>query len=436
MVLQKLAGAFRTLRRDPETFARNVLQYTDPAAFENRLIDVMHPTAMQVRFEPAIDAPLRVNVLDSAWTRTGMTGGPNTVVNLAFRIAQQGIAVRFIATVGRPEIDQSWLKSHATSLLGQADLPEVPVAWAGDAGAPLALGARDVFLATHWTTALQLKAVLPALPIRKFFYMLQEFEPGFYPWSSNYARACETLGMDFWAIVNEQTLAAFLFAQPIGRLNEPATREDAIVFEPAVDGAVFYPRSGTDETRSRTVLFYARPTNPRNMFGLGLMALREVTADPVFRDWSFFSIGSRGSIGDMKLSGGHVLRRAPWMDYAGYGDYLRRADMLLCPMLSPHTSYPVLEMAACGGISVTNVFATKTQAVFAALSPNIIAGEASVDGLASGLLEGAGRVMRRGVTHEKPAVAATWDHALDPAAAKIAAMIKRLGVSQRFRDSD
>jgi hypothetical protein len=421
MILKKLLGAARTLRRDPEAFARNVVQYTDPAAFEARLIDVMHAVPMHVRIGQ--DGPLRLNVLDSAWTRTGMTGGPNTVVNLAFRVAQQGLDVRFVSTVATPGIDAAWLRGHAESLLGQKGLPEVTVAGAGDAGQPLSLGPHDVFLATHWTTALQLKAVLPQLQVKKFFYMLQEFEPGFYSWSSNYARACETLGMDFWPIVNEETLAAFLFSQPIGRLNDPATRENAIVFEPAVDGAVFYPRAPTKTSRSRTVLFYARPTNSRNMFGLGLMALREVTADPVFRDWSFFSIGSRGSIGDIKLSGGHVLRRAPWMDYAGYGDYLRQSDMLLCPMLSPHTSYPVLEMAACGGISVTNVFATKTAALFAGISANIIAGEASVEGLAQGLLQGARRIIDHQITREPPAVAASWDDTLGPAALKIAELM-------------
>jgi hypothetical protein len=420
---RKLLGAARTLRRDPEVFARNLLQYTDPAAFEARLIDVMHATPMHFRFDPDLDEAVRLNVLDSAWTRTGMTGGPNTVVNLAFRVAQQGVAVRLVATVERPGIDAVWLRAHAESLVGTAGLPEVPVAWAGDASQPLVLGPRDVFLATHWTTALQLKAVLPALPRQKFFYMLQEFEPGFYPWSSNYARACETLGMDFWPIVNEETLAAFLFSQPIGRLNAPRTREEAIIFEPAVDGAVFCPRAPGRDEGARTVLFYARPTNPRNMFGLGLMALREVTGDPVFRDWQFFSIGSRGSIPDLALSGGHVLRCAPWMDYAGYGEYLRRADMLLCPMLSPHTSYPVLEMAACGGVSVTNVFATKTSAVFDALSPNIIAGEASVGGLAEGLREGARRVMADEVTRTAPAVAATWNDTLDPAAARIVGLL-------------
>jgi hypothetical protein len=424
MILRKLAGAIRTLWRDPETFARNLLQYTDPAAFESRLIDVMHPSPLHVHFDPNHDGPVRLNVLDSAWTRTGMTGGPNTVVNLAFRIAQQqGVTVRFVATVKKPEIDANWLRAHAGSLLGKTALPEVPVAWGGDAGAPLRLGPRDMFLATHWTTALQLKAVLPMLPIKKFFYMLQEFEPGFYPWSSNYARACETLGMDFLPIVNERTLADFLFAQKIGRLDDPAVRARAIVFEPAVDGAVFYPRTGQAQQRQKRLVFYARPTNPRNMFGLWVMALREVAADPVFAGWRFEAIGSRGSIGEMALGGGHVLRPAPWMDYAGYGDYLREADLLLCPMLSPHTSYPVLEMAACGGIAITNVFSTKTRESFAELSPNIIAGEATVADLAAGLLEGARRVNAVEARGSLLNIARSWDDTLDPAAARVAEFV-------------
>ena len=144
-IFRKLLGAAKTLRKDPETFARNLLQYTDPAAFEARLIDVMHATPMHFRFDPDLDAPVRLNVLDSAWTRTGMTGGPNTVVNLAFRVAQQGVTVRLVATVQRPGIDAAWLRSHAESLLGKGGLPEVPVAWAGDASEPLVLGPRDVF---------------------------------------------------------------------------------------------------------------------------------------------------------------------------------------------------------------------------------------------------------------------------------------------------
>ena len=61
-------------------------------------------------------------------------------------------------------------------------------------------------------------------------------------------------------------------------------------------------------------------------------------------------------------------------------------------MLSPHTSYPVLEMAASGGLSVTNTFATKTREALEKLSDNIVATEPTVEAMAEGLIVAAKRV--------------------------------------------
>ena len=422
----KLLGNLRLMRRDPERFGRNLLQFTHPALFEQRLADVLNPGPMHVRLDPDAAGPPALNVLDTAWMRLGMTGGPNTVINLAFRIAQQGIAVRLVATGRRPDIEPGWLRQHAGNLLGVTDLPDVPVLCAAEADRPLRVGPGDVFLATHWTTAQQLKAVLPQMPVRQFFYMLQEFEPGFYAWSSNFALAVETYGLDFWPIVNEAMLAEYLFSQPLGRLADPVIRQRAVVFEPAVDAAMFHPAAPGTPPRPRRLLFYARPSNTRNLFGLGLMALRQAAADPAFAGWEFLALGSRGSVPDLPLGGGRMLRCATWADYASYGDMLRRADVLLCPMLSPHTSYPVLEMAACGGLSVTNTFATKTQARLAELSRNIIAVEPTVAGFAGGLLQAA----RRTIANDPPAasleMARDWAIALDPAARRIAEIFRDL----------
>jgi O-antigen biosynthesis protein len=87
-----------------------------------------------------------------------------------------------------------------------------------------------------------------------------------------------------------------------------------------------------------------------------------------------------------------MLRNAPWLDYAGYADLLRNADILLCLMLSPHTSYPVLEMAACGGLVVTNSFACKTADRLRRISPNIIAARPTIEGIAASLVEAAQQV--------------------------------------------
>ena len=417
--LAKIANNMRLLRRDPERFGRNLLQFTDKALFEARLMDVMGTVPMHVRTLAGGARAPRLNVLDNAWTQTGMTGGPNTIVNLACRVAQLGVKVRLVATSSADIVAPDWVRRHAASLLGTSDFPDIDVVTAARAEAPLELGPGDVFLASHWSTAQQLRAVLERLPVREFFYMLQEFEPGFYAWSSNFARAIETYGMDFWPIINEAVLADFLLAQPFGRLADPVTRARALIFEPAVDAASFYPAPMRDTGRRRRLLFYARPTNTRNMFGLGLLALRQAAADPVFDGWDFLSIGGRGSVPELALGGGRVLRPAPWMDYAGYGDVLRGADVLLCPMLSPHTSYPVLEMAACGGLSVTNVFATKTAEMFAAISANILAVEPAVDALAGALLEAGRRVACGEVGRGAVNMPRDWGAALGPVAERM-----------------
>jgi O-antigen biosynthesis protein len=423
---RKAAEHARLMLRDPERFGRNLLQFTNPRLFEQRLADVLDAVPMHVSVDPAVSGPPHLNVLNSALTRGGMTGGPNTVINLALRIARLGVPVRLITTVATSTMDPTWFRAHVVQLVGDPSLPDVPVVTAAEAARPLRIGQRDIFLATHWTTAQQLKAVLPRMAVRQFFYMLQEFEPGFYPWSSNYALALETYYLDFWPIFNEALLAKYILGQGIGRFADPAMRGRATVFEPAIEERLFHPPPLLAPTRPRRLLFYARPSNTRNMFGLGLTALRRASNHATFAGWQFRSIGGRGSVPPLPLEGGHLLWPEPWMDYETYSRSLRQADVLLCPMLSPHTSYPVLEMAASGGLSVTNTFATKTREALKSLSDNIVATEPTVEAMAEGLIEAAKQVCAGRLPAASINMARTWSETLDPAAARVADLFRQM----------
>jgi hypothetical protein len=423
---RKLKEHIRLLLRDPERFGRNLLQFTDSTLFEKRLVDVMDAVPMHILIDHAASFSPHLNVLVSALTRSGMTGGPNTVINLALRIARHGVPVRLVTTVATSTLDRQWFRAHAMQLTGDPDLPDVPIVTATDAGHPLAVGPNDVFFATHWTTAQQLKAVLPRMAIQRFFYMLQEFEPAFYAWSSNYARALETYGLDYWPIFNESLLAEYMLGQDIGRLADPALRDRTTIFEPAIEERLFHPPAARDPARSKRLLFYARPSNARNMFGLGLMALRLASADPAFSGWKFVSIGGRGSVPPLALAAGLMLRPEAWKDYEGYARSLRDADVLLCPMLSPHTSYPVLEMAASGGLSVTNTFANKTRVALEALSDNIISAEPTVEGMATGLIAAARRINAGHRRTRAVKMARNWAETLDPAAERVAHLFASL----------
>jgi hypothetical protein len=388
----KIVRHLRLLRDDPERFAANLLQFTNPQRFQEKLIDITTASPLHVRFDLALDARPTLNVLQPVLSSESMTGGPNTIVNFAFHIAQNGMPVRVVTTRPGVRTDPVWFRQHLAQLVGEAPVPKgFEAVSAADPSAPLAIGRNDIFMATHWTTAQQVKYQLQQMNLRKFVYLIQDFEPGFHQWSNNYALSLETYDLDFLPVFNEKLLADYFAEVAVGRFTDPEFVRANLVFEPAVDRAVFSP-AAQPHTGRRRLLFYARPTNHRNLFGLGLHALRSAVAHPAFAGWEFQAIGSRGSLPNMELGGGCMLRNAPWLDYAGYADLLRGADILLCPMLSPHTSYPVLEMAACGGLVVTNSFACKTAERLKAISPNIMAARPTIEGIAATLIDAAERI--------------------------------------------
>jgi len=359
----------------------------DPFA-EVRAVDgpVLVKTASVVRDPSLDDRPSLVILLPNLQLHR-MTGGPNTALNLGARIAARGVPVRFVATHGPAQADHAALRDHVATLSGlPAGRDDISFESAEDPATPLRLGRKDVLVATWWPTAYVARAALAVTEIREFLYLIQDFEPGFYAWSTNYALALATYDFPIRGIFNESLLRSHFVSIGIGRFGVGGGQAPSIAFEPAVDRALFRagPRDGP-----RRLLFYARPRNPRNAFELGLRALRLATERGAFDgDWEFAFIGDQ--VPDLPLAPGREIRALPWQSLAEYAALLGRSDVLLSLMLSPHTSYPPLEMAAAGGAVVTNTFGVKTQAALAAIAPTIRAVEPEVEALAAALATAAG----------------------------------------------
>jgi hypothetical protein len=428
-LIRKVRRHLRLLRDDPEKFAANLLQFTNPARFQQKLADITIAAPLCVRVDPALAGAPALNVLQPILSPASMTGGPNTVVNVAFWVAKRGIKVRLVTTREAPGTDPNWFWRHLASVTGDpARPPTLSVASAADPAAPLPIGPRDMFLATHWPTAQQVKTHLPRMAVQRFFYLIQDFDPGLHAWSSNYALALETYGMDHIGVFNERLVYDYLVAQGAGRYADPGFARESLVFEPAIDRALFHPPAEPRTGGKRRLLFYARPTNPRNMLGLGLHALRAAVTDPAFQlaEWEFLAIGGRGGVPPIAIRPGLRLNPAPWADYVGYGRLLRESDILLSPMLSPHTSYPVLEMAASGGIAVTNSFATKTAEKLAAISANIIAAPPTEAGFVEALITAANRVNDGVDIHATLNLPADWRASLSGTAARMAETFRKV----------
>jgi hypothetical protein len=352
-----------------------------------------------------------------------MSGGPNTVFQITARLVGEGLRLRFVATSGPLRPDPDALADHIHRVTG-VDTPADSVAFADASAkrATLDVGRRDVLVASWWPTAHLANGALAHLDAAEFIYVVQDYEPGFYPWSTKSALAEATYAMPMRPIVNEPFLETFLCERGIGRFGEGTMRP--ATFLPAVDRSVFRPRRVDRAPGApRRLVFYARPRNPRNLFEIGLRALRQAAADGVFDagSWEFVAIGRE--LPDLPLSARHVLRAQPWMSYEAYGELLGSSDVLFSLMLSPHTSYPPLEMAATGGLVVTNTYGPKTAEGLAAISPSILAAAPDVDALVAAL--------RRAATAPMPSAAEvqlpdTWDDALAEIVPWLSAQVREL----------
>jgi O-antigen biosynthesis protein len=360
------------------------------------------------RHDPALDVDPRVVVLLPHLDVDKMSGGPNTVFQLTARLVAEGLRLRYVATSGALRPGSSALLDHVRRVTG-VDLPtgSVTFAEASRRRDTLDLGRHDVVIASWWPTAHIANAALACIDAPEFLYVVQDFEPGFYPSSTKAALAEATYAMPMRALVNEPSLATFLEERDIGRF--AAAGMPRTTFMPAVDRDVFRPRPEARTDGERRLLFYARPKNPRNLFEIGLRALREAVAEGVFDGdrWTFSAIGQ--DLPELSLSDRHVLRPTSWMSYEAYGALLGSSDVLLSLMHSPHTSYPPLEMAAAGGQVVTTTYGPKTAEALSAISPSIHGAAPDVASLVAALRDAVGDVREGDPT---VAVPATWDDAL------------------------
>jgi beta-1,2-rhamnosyltransferase WsaF-like protein len=414
-VVRRVRRAVRRARRALRGEARKQPSPSKPVVPPNPASSPTQPQpepplipAPEIQVQDAAGRTPELIVLLPSLELAQLTGGPNTALHLGARVAARGIPVRFVATHGNVEATSGALAAHLARLAGGTGRA-LPVSFESvlGTGRHLRLARHDTVVATWWPTAYLADAAIERAGAPDFVYLIQDFEPAFYPWSTNYALAEATYSMPIRAIFNSGLVHAHFVAAGIGRFKGESNAPAAIAFEPAVDATLYRPRPRSGRRR---LLFYARPSKPRNLFPLGLRALREAADGGTFRDWDLRSIGEH--VPDQQLGGGAVLRPTPWRDIKGYAKLLGTSDVLLSLMLSPHPSYPPLEMAASGGVVVTNTFGVKTAEELARISPRIRAVEPEVGALAAALR---GAVATpRDASPPQFGLPGSWDIALEP----------------------
>jgi hypothetical protein len=274
------------------------------------------------------------------------------------------------------------------------------------------VGDDELFLTTSaWTT----RGVVDSVGPDRVIYLLQEDERMFYPHGDEQLRSSETLGDErLTFVVNTAMLRDHLVASGIG-----SVAQRGVVFEPAFPRAIFHPpeapASGPERLR---FLYYARPNNARNLFCRGLEAIDAALAERVLHpdEWELCFVGKE--IPPVRLYGGLSPRLYENLSWQSYAALVRRMDLGLCLMYTPHPSYPPLDLAASGAVVVTNTFAGKPD--LRRYSENILCAAPTVEALVTAISEGAALARdreRRRAQFARNQIEREWRESFRPALA-------------------
>lgn len=300
---------------------------------------------------------------------TEIFAGILTALDIGLGLAARGYRVRFIATdlpVSSHAVSRGFLIQRLSAQDMASGTADRIALHCGVSSATLPGHKGDIYLATAWWSAHIAHRLIDAhaLEQRDFFYLIQDFEPNFYAWGSEFADAMASYDLGFVPVFNTTLLRDYFAAQRF----EFAT-PDALAFRPSIEIARYTrgPRAATPPARRRLAL-YGRPEVARNMYPIALEALanfirtEEITPDQI----ELVSIGMAHK--PVEMPRGVMLEslgKLPWDEYPAY---LCAVDVGLSLMYSPHPSHPPLEMAASGVRVVTNLFGPKDLSI---LSPAI-----------------------------------------------------------------
>lgn len=313
-----------------------------------------------VDYQFRTDPPVRLNVILPHYSRSLAFGGVVSALEVARHLSARYQSVRFVS---------------------QHPLAETPDPYTFDDWAPgcdveaadlysdaLPCHQREIFFCTYWSTVKAWESYTQILRTHKlgpnpFYYFIQDYEPGFYPYGHKYVDCLQTYahGGLTSAIFNSRELAVFFKKRGF------SFRQEAVLLpslHPYLDrylsrnGRVVPPKPADKVV----ILLYGRPRQPRNCFPVIMEGLYRFFSNMPLSRRAEYLVVSAGAVDqheDLQLCPGVLVKGVGKLPLDKYVAYLGFSHVGLSFMASPHPSYPPLEMAAFGLEVLTNSFEGK-----------------------------------------------------------------------------
>lgn len=233
---------------------------------------------------------------------------------------------------------------------------------------PISLSSNEIFFSTAWWTAdLSHRLIEHQKTIYKKsypdIYLIQDFEPNFYAWSARYAMAESTYKNKnkTIALINSEELSNYFYNK------YEFLKTYCLPYE--INKNLKNSGNIAKETKENIVLIYGRPAVQRNLFDLIVEGVRLWQGSNPIDSLSYKFIFAGEDFDSSLISELDNAICLGKMTLEGYCQHLKKASIGISLMLSPHPSYPPLEMASNGCITITNNYNSKQMEL---RSPNII----------------------------------------------------------------
>lgn len=350
------------IKKNPVT--RKALHLYKKATFTNA---VSIPQIRPIKVKKASRDFKRINLLIPSINEEHFFGGTATAIRLFEEIMTQAkkidedVHARIIATDARPKqsaLDNFKMYHHV--LLNSDCRDRKQLTSMGPERCPeILVTPGDRFIATAWWTAYTaLEIITQQIALfgpnsQKLLYLIQDYEPSFYNWSTHYALAESTYqaSIPTVAVFNSSYLKAYFNNNRYHFLKE-------YVFEPRLSAELKRWLSREAHPREKTIIFYGRPSVDRNCFALIIEALRKwVRIQPDHKQWRILSVGEAHP--PIDLGNNQTLQSMGKLSLPAYAKLMQTSAIGISLMISPHPSYPPLEMAHFGLLTLTNTFGNK-----------------------------------------------------------------------------
>lgn len=220
---------------------------------------------------------------------------------------------------------------------------------------------KDQFMFTSWWTAYVIQneyrewdenEKLKPLP---FLYLIQDYEPGFYAWSSHYVLSEATYKCEYpqIAIFNSSELKEYV-------MRKGYHFTETYCFDPLLNGvlAKHVKELGDTVYKRKQILVYGRPNVERNAFEIVVESLKKwVKIQPDAGSWTILSAGEQHA--PVYLGENVYMESVGKLSLEAYAKMLRESYAGISLMVSPHPSYPPLEMSVFDVKVITNTYSNK-----------------------------------------------------------------------------